>query len=353
MKQDNWQTHFKEAFKDSTSLLSFLEISYDQQAALKTLPYPVFVPRELAKKIKQKGPDSALWKQFVPSMKEEDQSGLKDPIGDQVHQKKGQLIHRYQNRALFLPTTKCPVICRYCFRKNELYDSQFHKDFSPQFNETLHYLKNHPEIEEIIFSGGDPLVLSDQKIWQYAQAFREAGIKMIRFHTRMPVVLWQRIDAEFIALMKKLTEIFEVVTIAIHVNHSEELSDKLCRVSQELAKLPLQLISQTVLLKSINDEAQELKKLFTELVKMRIRPYYLHHPDPVAGGQHFCLNLAEGRKIYHQLRRISPGWALPHYIIDISEGRGKTLAYNSESWDFSGEFIDKDGEIAKMTSEFR
>lgn len=329
-----WQEEMRTALKSGKELSDFFNCEVAQT------PYSVFLPKLFARKIKHAGPQSVLWKQFIPQEEENAPEGLIDPIGDQVYLKAPQLIHRYKNRALFLPTTTCPVICRYCFRKNELSFSQ--ELFFPRFNETLDYLKKNPQIEELIFSGGDPFILSDEKITFYLEEFAKIpSLKFIRFHTRTPIILPSRITENFVNIFKK--NLFKKVNIAIHVNHSDELDQEVREAIQKMDGIDL--ISQTVLLKGINDDAKVLKELVHNLISLNIRPYYLHHPDKVKGGMSYYLELNEGRKIYNSLKDEVPGWGLFHYVVDIPQGRGKTPAFNPEAFDFSGNLIGKDGNL--------
>lgn len=338
----NWKTEFQRAFKNLIKLYEFLdwELSPDLEAVAKT--YSLFVPYNLALKIKKAGPDSALARQFLPHLDELNTKGFNDPIGDREHSKSAQIIHRYQARALFTPTTVCPVHCRYCFRKNEL--NQGEDFFDPNFEETLAYLKKHSEISEIIFTGGDPFTLSDQKIAFYLNAFKDLGhIKDIRFHTRYPVIMPERITDELVETLNSFKDHFRTLSIAIHTNHLEEFDLATDEAIERLSGF--QLLTQTVLLKGINDNTQILFDLFNHCLNLKMRPYYLHHPDQVKGGMHFYLSLEEGRKIFQPLRNLLPGWALPHYIIDIPEGHGKINAFNPESFHYSSKLISLRGEI--------
>jgi len=329
---NDWRDEFKNSFRSLQKLHQFLEIEIPKT------DYPLFIPLRLAQKIKNQGSQSSLWKQFVPSFLENENSGLIDPIGDLVHSKPGQLIHRYQSRALFMPTNVCPVLCRYCFRKNELFNEK--ELFEANLVETQKYLFEHPEINEIIFSGGDPFILSDEKIENYLDFFSSIPtIKHIRFHSRTPVILPSRINATLLSVLKKSSEHFETMTVAIHCNHIDEWDQEIENAIKKLYQLNLQLLSQTVLLKNVNNSTKDLIELMKLLIKNKIRPYYLHHPDQVKGGMHFMIPLEEGRKIYATLRDQLPGWAIPQYIIDRPDGRGKLPAFNPENFSFSGQFI--------------
>lgn len=338
--KSRWQTEYLEAFRTPEELGAFLEVS------LPKLEYNLFIPKSFARKIKQSGPHSPLWKQFVPHENESHDSGLLDPIGDHNYQVTRSLIHRYKNRALFLPTTNCPVHCRYCFRKNELQDDAY---FGPDLKSTLEYLNEHAEIQEIIFTGGDPLILSNQKIRDYLTLFASIKhIQFIRFHTRTPIILPERIDQEFCQIMNEFNHHFKQITLMIHCNHTCEIDSDVESAFMRLNQTSLLLFSQTVLLNDINDSVPALSNLFLKLSTHKIIPYYLHHPDHAKGTLHFQKSLSEGRKIYAMLRRELPGWMIPQYIIDIPGGKGKTPAFNPESYEFTGKLINQFGELTAI-----
>jgi len=338
---NSWKSEYAGAFKNLGALYDFLNIKPDSRLEQVTRTYPVFIPQALARKIKH---SEALFREFVPSLEEisDPEKGLEDPIGDREFQRAPQLIHRYSSRALFTPTSICPVLCRYCFRKNELSPSD--EIFSAEFSETLRYLSSHPEIKEIIFTGGDPLTLSNEKISFYLEEFAKIShVKDIRFHTRYPVILPERLDEGFHALIRKFSERFRTLTLAIHANHRDEFDEVSNSAIRRLMTLPLQVLSQTVLLKGVNDDPQILRELIEHFLELKIRPYYLHHPDQVKGATHFMLGLEEGRKIYGALRSHLPGWAIPQYVIDVPGGEGKIPAFNPEGHSYSGQILNLKG----------
>ncbi len=352
LEPQNWTTEFKEAFKDLTSLHAFLGWEMNDQLLAVEKKYPVFIPLKLAQKIKAEGPSGILAREFIPHPDEADlvlnESGMNDPIGDKAHLVAPQLIHRYPSRALFTATHICPVLCRYCFRKNEL-ESQ-DEVFQKEFDKTLAYLIQHPEISEIIFTGGDPFTLSNDKLSSYLKAFAEIpSIKDIRFHTRYAVILPSRIDAGLSQVLIEASKMFRTVTVGLHINHVNELDLESFEAIKKLSELPLQLLSQTVLLKGVNDSHQTLIELFELFISCKIRPYYLHHPDRVKGGMHFYLPLKTGREIYAGLRGQLPGWALPHYVLDLPGGFGKISAFNPETTNFSGQFLTLSGDLLPLS----
>lgn len=338
----SWQTEFKDALKSQAELNLFFETDFPKT------PYPIFIPKSFAEKIKNHGINSPLWKQFLPHQDEEtNRSGRYDPIGDITHSKGNQLIHRYQNRVLFTPTTICPVLCRYCFRKNELAEKD--EVFNQNFLEAKNYLRANPEINEVIFTGGDPLILSNEKLAGYIQDFSEIeSLKYIRFHSRTPIILPSRIDEGFLAIMESAAQIFKRSMLMIHVNHGDELDAEVEMAIKALTSVGIEVYSQSVLLKGVNDTTEILAELFSRLADIKVKPYYLHHPDEALGAMHFHMSLETGRRIVQPLHDLLPGWALPEYVIDIPGGEGKVPALNPESFAFSGTLINRQGKEIKL-----
>lgn len=343
----SWTLEFQKAFKNLRELYRFLDWKLDPELEVVAQKYPIFIPQNLALKIKQQGPEGVLAREFLPFIKELGDEGMEDPIGDKQYHKAPQLIHRYQSRALFTPTNICPVHCRYCFRKNEL--NQKDELFDADFEETLQYLRSHSEISEIIFTGGDPLTLSNEKLEKYLKAFSEIkSIRDIRFHSRYPVIMPERLDDGFSSLIQQFAPKFRTISLAIHANHVDEFDSAAIEKILKLSRSPIQLLSQTVLLKGVNNNSADLLSLFNLFLELNIRPYYLHHPDRVKGGMHFFLTLEEGRNIYASLRSLLPGWAIPQYVIDIPGGHGKVNAFNPESFQYSGKLISQAGTLVAM-----
>jgi lysine 2,3-aminomutase len=331
-----YQNQYREALKSFKEIKSFFDLDYEFESH-----FDCFIPLHFAKKIKAAGPGSSLWKQFIPAPEELSDDGLLDPIGDIKNAKNGGIIHRYKNRILFTPTINCPVICRYCFRKNEL--SEANEIFKNQISELGSYLSSHPEVNEVILTGGDPLVLSDKKLKKIFDILKEQNIKFVRLHTRTPVILPSRIDEGFTSLMQEYSREFTKIIFVLHVNHSDEIDQEVFIALEKLRDLPIKRLTQSVLLKGVNNSVDTLINLIYKILDCDFTPYYLHHPDQVRGAMHFRLSLEEGREIYQYLRDQVPGWAIPHYIIDNSKGLGKQLAFNPERISFHGKMLDKNG----------
>lgn len=336
MVQMSWKEEYRDALKTHDDLEAFFERSFPKTN------YPLFIPRSFAEKIKLFGLDSALGKQFLPQSEEDLLSGRLDPIGDKLHSKGSGLIHRYKNRVLFTPTTVCPVLCRYCFRKNELAEKD--ELFNQNFEAAKTYLKEHTTVNEIIFTGGDPLILSNEKIAGFIQDFSEIEhIKYIRFHTRTPVIIPSRMDEGLLDVMTSAKHLFKRAMIMVHINHALELTGDVEAVLSQFTDAGIEVYSQTVLLKGVNDNTDALAQLFTKLSDIKVKPYYLHHPDQAKGAMHFWLTLEEGRRIFHPLHDRLSGWALPQYVIDVPGGEGKISAVNPENFAHSGTLLNKEG----------
>lgn len=336
----NWNHTLANSFRSVTELSDYLEWPIPTDVAEQ---FPLLIPQRLALKIKSQGPNGVLARQFLPSNEELSEQGLLDPIGDLEFSKTKQLVHRYDDRALVLPTTKCPVNCRYCFRKNELGSDT---PFAQEREATLNYLLSHPEIEEVVMTGGDPLILSDEKLDAWLTALGEIPhVKWIRFHSRVPVIMPERLTTGLWNVLNKHSGRFKKFLMVVHSNHVDEWDQETREAIQSFKHPQLEWLSQSVLLKNVNDDAETLATLFRHFIDDGIRPYYLHHPDQVKGGMHFWLGLEEGRQLYSQLRNLLPGWAIPQYVIDIPGGHGKVPAFNPEGYNFSGQLLDRFGTL--------
>ncbi len=335
----SWQDEFRNRLTHPDDIANYLSTKID------STEYPSNIPRKFLTRILNAGNESALYKQFIPSPQENGPQGLNDPIGDHEFSKGNGIIHRYESRILFTPTTTCPIQCRYCFRKNELN----HQDeiFNYSLKALTNYLESHPEVNEVILTGGDPLMVSNKKLERILSLLASTQVKFVRFHTRTPIILPSRIDQEFIDLINRYENKFIKIIFVLHSNHISEFDLEVDTALKRLQQTNMLLKTQSVLLKSINDNAQDLINLFYKFVELGFSPYYLHHPDLVKGAMHFYLPLEEGRKIYHKLRAKLPGWAIPHYVVDHPEGIGKQLAFNPESIEFSGAFLDQKAKKVK------
>jgi lysine 2,3-aminomutase len=260
--------------------------------------------------------------QYIKSVAEDNDTAYvhDDPIGDHAHSKNPLIIHRYPDRALFLPTDHCAVYCRFCFRKDRVGQGAAiatEADLDTAFT----YLETHPAIWEVIFSGGDPLILSPRRLQTLMTRLAALPhIEVVRFHTRLPAVDPKRITQD---LAKALSASGKATYLVLHVNHADELTPEALVALKLLHEAGIILLSQTVLLKDVNNNTETLEHLLRKLVAHRVKPYYLHHPDLVKGTQHFRVSLDEGMQIMKELRGKISGLCWPTYVLDIPGGFGK------------------------------
>ena len=285
--------------------------------------YALAVPPALAALIDTADPADPIARQVVPDARELIRSPHErdDPIGDDLKSPVHGLVHRYPDRVLLKLTSACAVYCRFCFRRESVGPGGPHLD-DAGLAAALDYLCDRPEIWEVVLTGGDPLALSPRRIAQATRALADLPhIKVLRWHTRMPVAAPERIDD---ALAAALTQGHDkAVYVAVHANHPRELSDEARRACRRLLAAGVSLVSQTVLLKGVNDDADTLAALMRAFVETRIKPYYLHHPDPAPGTGHFRVSLQEGQALMRALRARLSGLAMPTYVLDLPEARGK------------------------------
>ena len=242
-----------------------------------------------------------------------------DPIGDYVHTPLKALVHRHPDRVLLKPTLACAVYCRFCFRR-EMIGPHGDKVTHEDIEQALDYIAAHTEIKEVILTGGDPLILSPVRLQSIMTRLHTIPhIDWIRIHTRVPVVQPDKITAELLTAMQGV----KPVTIAQHINHARELSDSATAVLKQLHLAGHLLVSQSVLLRGINDDVDALAELFTTLLKHRVKPYYLHHADLAGGTGHFRVSLKTGMHLMRALRSRVSGLALPSYVLDIPGGIAK------------------------------
>jgi lysine 2,3-aminomutase len=291
--------------------------------------YAISITETMSALIDTADPFDPIARQFIPDPAEltllpEERV---DPIGDHAHSPVEGIVHRYPDRVLLKAVHVCPVYCRFCFRR-EMVGPQGDGTLSgAALDAAIGYIAGHPDIWEVILTGGDPLVLSPRRLKQIMQALGKIGhLKVIRFHSRVPVVDPTRIDAELIAALKSAGK---TVYVALHANHPHELTEEALAACADLIDNGVMMVSQSVLLKGVNDDADVLARLMRLFVENRIKPYYLHHPDLAPGTSHFRMSVEEGRAVVSALRAKVSGLAMPAYILDIPGGHGKVQLSDS------------------------
>ncbi|MCB1532738.1 MAG: lysine-2,3-aminomutase-like protein [Alphaproteobacteria bacterium] len=261
-------------------------------------------------------------KQYIPQARELTilpQENI-DPIGDDVHTPVKGIVHRYPDRVLFKPANICAVYCRYCFRRERVGPGSDILS-AQERTEALNYIRQNTQIREVILTGGDPLVLSPRQLDEIFSALEAIEhVQTIRIHTRIPIADPARVTPELTAILEERTK---PIYMVVHANHTQEISKRVQECLNTLHKAGCSLLSQSVLLKGVNDSAEILEQLFRTLLSAHVKPYYLHHPDLAPGTAHFHLSIAQGKAIMAELQGRLSGVALPHYMLDIPGGYGK------------------------------
>ena len=285
--------------------------------------YAVAVSPAMAALIDPGDPADPIARQFVPSPAELDRrpGELEDPIGDAAHSPVPGIVHRYPDRALLTLLHVCPVYCRFCFRRERVGPGAEAVLPPDAVEAALAYIAEHPAIWEVILTGGDPLALSPRRI---AAVMARLGaidhVRIVRFHTRVPVVAPETVTPELVAA---LAGAGKTTYVGLHCNHPRELTPAAREACGRLIDAGLALVSQTVLLRGVNDDADTLAQLMRRFVELRIRPYYLHHGDLAPGTAHLRVPLAEGQALMRALRGRVSGLCQPTYVLDIPGGHGK------------------------------
>jgi lysine 2,3-aminomutase len=283
--------------------------------------FAVAVTEDMAALIDPADPGDPVAAQFIPNPAElvEGPDERADPIGDVRWSSVPGIVHRYPDRVLLKPTLLCPVYCRFCFRR-EVVGKKPAMLSKEALERAFDYIRLRPEIWEVIVTGGDPFLLAPRRLAEIVRALDQIPhLAAIRFHTRVPIVDPGRVGP---ALIKALSA-EKAVYVAVHANHPRELTPQVKDAVTRLSRAGIPLLSQTVLLRGINDDAAVLEALFRGLVAMRVKPYYLHHADLARGTAHFRTGIAAGQRLVRDLRSRISGLCQPTYVLDIPGGYGK------------------------------
>jgi lysine 2,3-aminomutase len=300
-----------------------LEQVAQSDLALVEHKYAVAVSPHLLSLVDPLDPNDPIARQFLPSLEELNTlpEELADPIGDTVHSPVAGIVHRHPDRVLFKVVAACPVYCRFCFRRESIGPGKANALSSQDFESALAYIAAHPKIWEVILTGGDPFILSPRRVAEISQALAAiAHVKLIRWHTRVPVTDPDRVTD---ALVAGLHAPGATTFVAVHANHPREFAPEAKLAIARLVDGGVPLVSQSVLLKGVNDRIETLDTLMRTFLENRIKPYYLHHPDLAPGTSHFRLTIDEGLALVEQLRLRLSGLAMPTYMLDLPGGYGK------------------------------
>jgi lysine 2,3-aminomutase len=291
--------------------------------------YAIAISPAMAELVDRNDPKDPIALQFVPQAAELETTPeeRQDPIGDLAHSPVEGIVHRYPDRVLLKAVHVCPVYCRFCFRREMVGPQGLGTLTAEALDTAFAYIADHSEIWEVILTGGDPLVLSPRRLSELMQRLAVIDhVKIVRFHTRVPVVEPERIDEALIAALKASGK---TTYLALHANHPRELTPVARAACVRLVDSGIVMLSQSVLLKGINDNPETLAALMRAFVETRIKPYYLHHPDLAPGTSHFRLSIEEGQALVAGLRGRISGLCQPTYVLDIPEGHGKAVVGTS------------------------
>jgi EF-P beta-lysylation protein EpmB len=312
-RRADWQEELAQGVTDLETLCRYLRLdpAAFPSASDAMDAFPLRVPHSYLHRIRPGDPDDPLLRQILPSEEETRKTPgfCRDPLREASAQIERGLLQKYAQRALLLVSERCGVHCRYCFRR--------HRNGMPgvDLRPALTQIAEDPRIEEVILSGGDPLMLDDESLRQVFYYIEEIPhVKRVRIHTRLPVVLPARVTP---LLLEVLEHSRKSCWVVLHINHADELSSDVEEAIGALGETVSPLLSQSVLLRGVNDRFGDLEELFMRLVELRVVPYYLHQIDRVDGAAHFEVPEAEGVKRIEELRACLPGFAIPRYVREV------------------------------------
>ncbi len=320
-----WQVALSDVITDPAELFTLLELNPDSldQTMAATQSFALKVPRGFVKRMQKGNWQDPLLKQVLPLGVE--LTIFPDFHEDPLHEKQANplpgLLHKYRSRVLVTLTSHCAIHCRYCFRRHFPYADN--KTGTKGWGKIIDYIQQDTSINEVILSGGDPLTVSDKLLEQLTEPLTLIPhLKRLRIHTRLPVVLPERITSTFIEWINHCK--LDLIMV-IHANHPQEINDEVTLALKKLQKTKMTLLNQSVLLKSINDDIHTLTLLSEKLFSAGVLPYYLHVLDKIQGAAHFDLDLAQAKKLYRMLSEQLPGYLLPRLVCEEPGKGAKTL----------------------------
>jgi len=322
-EHEHWQLTLANARISAEKLLTRVGLTPDDLDIDTSPSFSCIAPEPLIRRIKVGDPKDPILKQVLPLAEENRtvEGFVDDPLSEAGFNPTPGLIHKYKSRVLLITSTACAINCRYCFRRNFAYSDN--RLGSNALTRIIDYLREQPDVDEVILSGGDALVINNRQLSRLYEAIQSLPqIKRIRIHTRLPIVIPSRIDDELCAIIGQATL---PTTVVIHANHSNELDEK---VQAALAKLHASgaiLLNQSVLLKGVNDSVETLVRLSERLYDCKVLPYYLHLFDPVKGGHHFAIADSDAKMLYRKLQAATSGYLVPKLTREIPDEQHKTL----------------------------
>jgi len=313
---DQWILDLRNSVNKGETIAQDFEVDANQIDEVRKI-YPMRIPRYYYDLIEEEG--DPIWMQSVPSIQElQDQDAPEDPLNEEADSPVHRLTHRYPDRVLLLVTDRCPMYCRFCTRKRMVGRASDITDKS--IARGIEYIRSRPEIRDVLLSGGDPLMLSDQKLEHIVSSLRAIPhVEVIRIGSKFPCVLPSRITDNLCNMLRKYHPIY----LNTHFNHPREVTAEASQACQRLVDAGIPVGCQTVLMKGINDDPEIIKELMHKLLMMRVRPYYLYQADLTRGTNHFRTRVEVGLEIIQALRGYTTGFAVPQFVIDAPGGGGK------------------------------
>jgi len=313
---ERWQKSLSKALQTLEPLASRFEIDPESLAPV-VERYPMSITPYYLSLIKEIG--DPIWRQCIPDPRELE-DGLPIDFYDEAELSPvAGLIHRYPDRVVLLVSSACPTYCRFCMRKSWIRNKR-EITLKESIDEGIEYIAKKPMIRDVILSGGDPLLLSDESVEDILTKLRKIPhLEIIRIGSRAPVTLPDRITLRLCRMLKR----FHPLYVITHFNHPSEITAQSSKACTHLVDAGIPVGNQTVLLKGVNDDPSVMKKLMQKLLTIRVKPYYIHHMDLVQGTSHFRTSVEQGKKIMASLRGHTSGMATPYYVIDLPKGKGK------------------------------
>mgnify|MGYP006090087721 CR=1 FL=1 len=321
---ETWQKQLSQSITKVKDLpfLSDLSDEYKEKLEKVAKKFPIRINSYFLEQVKST--DDPMWKQVVPTLEElddwidDEDLQESDPLNEEGDMPVPELVHRYPDRVLLMLNNQCPIICRFCTRKRKIgFPGIVTRE---TLRQGIEYIRNHPEIRDVIMSGGDPLLVPDKELERILSELRSIPhLDIIRLGTRVPGTLPERVTEKLCAMLKN----FHPLYANLHFNHPAEITPQVERACNRLADIGIPLGSQTVLLKGINDDPKIMKELVHKLLKIRVKPYYIYQADITAGATHFRTAVEKGLEIIRYLMGHTSGMAVPYFVIDAPGGGGK------------------------------
>lgn len=319
----DWRWQMRHRARDLDGLERWFDLTEDEGEAVRrgSSSLPVGIPPYYALLFEPGNPDDPLRKTMIPRLAEYDRRPWerRDPLGEEDHEAAPGLIHTYSGKALFLVTDTCATYCRYCTRGRLVGGGECPPDVR-RWEQAIAYIESHPEIEDVLLSGGDPLLLSDRRLsWLLQRLTVIPHVQLVRIGTKVPAVLPQRITDSLAAVLAEAHPLW----MSLHFTHPRELTPEVAEACDRLSRAGIPLQAQTVLLAGVNDDPGTLSALFKGLLRIRVKPYYLHQCDPIEGSSHFKTPVDRGLTLIRGLHGRMTGYGIPLYMIDAPGGGGK------------------------------